>query len=518
MSEPIARVLLDELEHFLWRYGKEWDVEGPRSFEELLPPHRPVTVDELIMTIFSANHGEVYAYVVGVEMAPDEALEYVGLDSIPEAVGAELEDYVIRLGKARDFLHVAPSIEDVSNGFYVNLMPVQEEEADLGDEKTTTLHRVKISGLPPGNLSVSGLLSGHSEKTIRDLQPRIIQISIENFKGIGELQTIDLKPITLLFGPNSGGKSTIIQAAHYALEVLDRKNLDADRTALGGPLLDLGGFERFVHKHDLRRQVRLGFGLDLKNAIWPEYSVLVPNRHGAFLIDENSPLPPELQSLTEGLPNFACEITSAFLEVSIAWSEIDRACFIESYRVSANGLPVATVVRDAGGRDIRISDLNTKHPLFRPGSSAGENRHSEDDSILDCWLRLAHGSDDLKVRPLFVAGQKDALPEWGKSLALQLEVMEEWPVKDEVETYWPDWAGIHLISALSQILVGTGELLRNELRQFRYLGPLRETPTRDHRAPRFHDVARWASGLAAWDILYNAGRLRRRGGGLARRA
>jgi len=33
------------------------------------------------------------------------------------------------------------------------------------------------------------------------------EISIENFKAFGKMQRIPLKPITLLYGPNSLGKS-----------------------------------------------------------------------------------------------------------------------------------------------------------------------------------------------------------------------------------------------------------------------------------------------------------------------
>ena len=68
--------------------------------------------------------------------------------------------------------------------------------------------------------------------------------------------------------------------------------------------------------------------------------------------------------LDQGLPNFVSDIKTAFVELSIAWSEIDQECFIESYRVAANDLHVATIVRDAGDRDIRIAELNTKNPLF----------------------------------------------------------------------------------------------------------------------------------------------------------
>ena len=58
----------------------------------------------------------------------------------------------------------------------------------------------------------------------------ITAIEIENFKAIGERVRVELKPLTLLFGPNSAGKSTILQAIHYAHEIFERHNLDPHRT------------------------------------------------------------------------------------------------------------------------------------------------------------------------------------------------------------------------------------------------------------------------------------------------
>jgi hypothetical protein len=74
----------------------------------------------------------------------------------------------------------------------------------------------------------------------------ITGISIQNFKGISERVTLDLRPITLLFGANSAGKSTILHALHYAREVFERHNLDVDRTVGGGAYVDLGGFRRIL--------------------------------------------------------------------------------------------------------------------------------------------------------------------------------------------------------------------------------------------------------------------------------
>jgi len=85
----------------------------------------------------------------------------------------------------------------------------------------------------------------------------ISSITIKNFKGIKDPIRVDFKPITLLFGPNSAGKSTIVQALHYALEIFERNNLDPDRTSIGGKAVDLGGFETLVYNHDVSKSICL---------------------------------------------------------------------------------------------------------------------------------------------------------------------------------------------------------------------------------------------------------------------
>ena len=88
-------------------------------------------------------------------------------------------------------------------------------------------------------------------------------LTLENFKGIREPVRIEFAPLTLLFGPNNAGKSTIVQALMYAHEVLERNNCDAGRTELGGAVVDLGGFRNLVHGQDVARAIRMRFELDL---------------------------------------------------------------------------------------------------------------------------------------------------------------------------------------------------------------------------------------------------------------
>jgi AAA15 family ATPase/GTPase len=54
---------------------------------------------------------------------------------------------------------------------------------------------------------------------------KITKLSLTNFRSFKETQTIEFAPVTLLFGPNSVGKSTVLMALFYLQEILDHASL-----------------------------------------------------------------------------------------------------------------------------------------------------------------------------------------------------------------------------------------------------------------------------------------------------
>ncbi len=319
----------------------------------------------------------------------------------------------------------------------------------------------------------------------------ITRIEIENFKGIGERIQLDLKPITLLFGPNSAGKSTVTHALHYAREVLTRRNYDADKTIAGGDFVDLGGFRTFVHMQNLERTVKLKFCLNLEDVVLPRYFPEVGH----------------LQFEEYVLPQISESVKTGAIEIWISYCPYRKTPFVSRYEIELNGECFAAIesTYERVYADDRtenylhnnsIVDLNHSHLI---SNIAFDNLTKEPlvYSLLGSVFR------DSSI-PL--ANLKDALPPWGKALALEIRLPKiDRPGLDQLESVMAKGVD-RWCSAISQIMVGPGEILSQELLRFRHLGPFRETIGRDYHPPRSKDESRWVTGLAAWDLLFTRGR------------
>lgn len=73
------------------------------------------------------------------------------------------------------------------------------------------------------------------------------QYSVENFKAIGKPTTVRLAPITLLFGPNSAGKSSLLHSFLLLQHIALGGSPDTHRTAHGGEFVHLGGRRQYAH-------------------------------------------------------------------------------------------------------------------------------------------------------------------------------------------------------------------------------------------------------------------------------
>ena len=336
---------------------------------------------------------------------------------------------------------------------------------------------------------------------------RLTSITIENFKGIGDAVTIPIRPITLLFGKNSAGKSTVLQALRYCEAILtyvDNPNPSRFQIELsGGYTIDLTDFPSIVHCHDLDRKIRIRI---------------------------------ELSDIS-GIENMWLEIVTAWKEGQPAIESVSG--FIENgeelFRISHTAKPSGDTVVGTNGEDLIRLKINKKEDLSSEQLEIYLNLKSlfpfvNDDikdflkiedlpfgsnvllqAFRDCLGFLSKKENDLlSERPARVfevyldsldivkntksfqdALKNQDLDEWSEKLnkielrmvlnALQLEVFYSW-LRNSQESKEPE----NPSQAQAQNIF-------SELIKIRHLGPFREAPQTPNKS--------WGKGFGAWDIL-----------------
>lgn len=314
----------------------------------------------------------------------------------------------------------------------------------------------------------------------------ITKITIQNFKGIDDEVEIPLKPITLLFGANSAGKSTILQSLLYLRELLERSNSDADVLMASGNAIDLGGFRQMVHDRDPKREITIGVTLSIDDDGLPVYPVSVP-----------WPEPDDYEAdiLDLGLTG----INEVTVSVTTAWDRRLEKSWVRSYAVAVNGEELATISAEAG-IEAYVETLHHDHPIFAEQYSHDTldpdqlNPMSETlFSAINC-IRTVDVPDGPAPRTIQMNQQGTVMPDWRRPIKLP----EGAETGDLFEHRFAEFL-------LSHLLVGAGEMVLNELREIRYLGPIRVIPDRNFTPQKSPGPERWATGLAAWDWVYGHG-------------
>lgn len=90
----------------------------------------------------------------------------------------------------------------------------------------------------------------------------LYELELENFKPFGSLQKLPLSRITLLYGPNSGGKSSVIQALLLLKQTIDARPKSGLNPVTRGRYVDLGSFRSLVYQHDTSRGVGISVSYD----------------------------------------------------------------------------------------------------------------------------------------------------------------------------------------------------------------------------------------------------------------
>ncbi|MDP0563306.1 MAG: AAA family ATPase [Candidatus Endonucleobacter sp. (ex Gigantidas childressi)] len=82
----------------------------------------------------------------------------------------------------------------------------------------------------------------------------ITEFQIENFKSFSKKQSLSFSPITLIYGPNSAGKSSIIQSLMMLKQTILAKDKDS-YLVTSGENINLGTFESLIHGQNPKKEM-----------------------------------------------------------------------------------------------------------------------------------------------------------------------------------------------------------------------------------------------------------------------
>lgn len=271
------------------------------------------------------------------------------------------------------------------------------------------------------------------------------ELRIANLKAFGKAATLPLKPLTLIYGRNSAGKSSVLQSIQLLRQSLDEYHL---RTQ--GKYTDAGSFRTCVHNHEQNRTLRLGFSF---------------GNNPSTAVADGDPSPALLRELNFDF-SLGDEHVADIVDVSGAIGGNPY-----HYRIRPSSAD-----EGAGQAEITLTMSEVRELmalLATPGialsDARGKSVHSNSGSVERFLRRINEDRVTLAADGL--------LP--GKALITELERggVSERDVS-VAESYLRRGAAL---------VAGAGRELRQLLSNMSYLGPLREAPQRVHLRARSSD-------------------------------
>jgi len=307
----------------------------------------------------------------------------------------------------------------------------------------------------------------------------INSLHLGNFKAFAETQAIPIKPITLIFGANSAGKSSIIHSLALAHEALRTGELDLFRTDLGGSSIDLGGFRQYIHRRQANRRMDWRITLNtakfqgrLKELLEPVDEITAGVTIGMPLDDLDQPLP--------GAPPQ-----------------------IFSYELESDGQTLLRMSRRPAGH-FALDLLPYKHPVLQriitallEGFTTTGKITEKDVEGLEAPISEIIANLRAPMGAFFPKGLKDhSREDEGETRQLSLFPISKGYRQEDLAR------ALHffLPRTLDELIRELNAQLRVEINRLQYLGPLRSYPARHFAFAEHEDINWYAGGGYAWDV------------------
>ncbi|MBW8190295.1 DUF3696 domain-containing protein [Neiella marina] len=347
---------------------------------------------------------------------------------------------------------------------------------------------------------------------------KITKLSLTNFKSFKQTQHINFAPVTLLFGPNSVGKSSVLMALFYLQQILAKGQCNPQRLdALGDKFV--GGFKNLIHGKDLNESITIGVTYERQSKLGSTYNML------KTMIDESEEL---LANSNVPIAEPAADSDKITVEFTISWSKSASSAYVSRYKLWLDGLFMAECSAEPKTQQAVVELFNYLHPAvlgerhidwLKDAESFGhvhsfyqEHRYQfhqfdndemefHDDaacSRLHELLSLGHAGnnlrDDYKAYdlppmmhvPFALKSAAGAFPTLGQVVESSIDA--------------DDYFTTTVINEIiSEALVSPLDDLLAILDSSRCIGPLRHIPDSTYQPNPYPKQGDWYDGRAAWD-------------------
>ncbi len=305
----------------------------------------------------------------------------------------------------------------------------------------------------------------------------IRHIALSNFKAFGPEQQIPLRPITLIFGKNSGGKSSVIHSLLLAHHAQQKDTWHVGSPVLAGDSIDLGGFHNYIHRHEAERSMHLAITCDV-----PPYC----KKHPILVAADKVKLALEVAALGN------------------EWRDGDverRLPSLRSCEVTLDDSPLLTLSRDDENK--MYASLHTDHPavaalINRFAAQLAKTQINQGIHEALCQEARAICADADLGEPFFFPGRVSFAHDLYDEV---LDFNNTQPAELEPGEKVRSFARTHFTPVLAGLFATLHLCFTDNLCQLEYLGPLRMLPDRfipetDGTEPN------WKSGGAfAWQRI-----------------
>jgi len=288
-------------------------------------------------------------------------------------------------------------------------------------------------------------------------------IRLENFMAFADTGWLELRPITLLFGRNSSGKSVVIRALRLLKQSLDHVSEHKPFVFSSENGVDLGRFETTVHKQALKEPITFHFRCDLSRATTNVLEALSERINRLLIGGGHRPIPSKDMS------------TDLDISLSFAWDQKNRYVVPIAIQIIC---PWDTV--EELGRHVIFSAERHMEEIEKQGSWVWLDEWVP-------WSELLYEHESSKDEsPWASATFSLSVGFWPRLTALPGKKLPDDP-KSATD-----------FGLIANLLSEFQAIIEEFLRSIEYLGPVRPAPTRAYSLDQF-EKRRWEQrGLKAF--------------------